>query len=219
VINKSIKTVRLPEFKHLISKSGGGTYNQIIGVFYHTRLLKYVHKLHYRKINNLYYKVTADWKLKELCERGYLLSPKENVYCATDKVLPILNKAGYNINNLPPTPKGIGGINELNNTEAFINLLKEKHFHTLLYPNFGYLRPDALLVELDEETKRYRLSFIEVEAEKPDWKNYILEKERNYLKLSGDIQFYEEWCRYCEKLMLPKPNINIKFNYRIIKNV
>ncbi len=213
---RTLKIVTVPELEHLTSKNGGGTWRKLFDVFYYTRLFKYIHKKQYRKIDNLFSKTTATKKLLELCDRGYFFSPQKDVYCATEKVDPILKEAGY-LTIFPAEPKGIGDINELNNTEAFISLLKEEHFYTLLYPSFGYLIPDALLVEKNND--KYRLTFIEVEASKPDWDNWILDKQANYLKLSQDIQFYNWWITKCEKLGFKKPTIEeFKFNYKIIKN-
>ena len=104
-----------------------------------------------------------------------------------------------------------------NNTEVFIKLAKQPDFYTLLYPNFGYLRPDALLVE--KRDSKYRLTCLEIEAKKPKWKEYIDEKIKKYKKLSTDIQFYDWWCVQCEKLGFKKPiTEEFKFNYKIIKN-
>ncbi|HEY5536178.1 MAG TPA: hypothetical protein VIL99_14735 [Ignavibacteria bacterium] len=210
-----VKIVKIPELEDQISKSGGGTWSKLLKAFYYTRLFKYVHKQQYRKIDNLFYKCTATKKLLVYCERGYLFSPQKDVYCATKKVDPFLKEAdlGY---VFPDEPKGKGDINELNNTDVFITLSKEEHFYTLLFPSFGYLIPDALLVEKNND--KYRLTCIEVEASKPDWNNWILEKKANYLKLSQDIQFYDWWITKCDKLGFKKPTIEeFKFNYKIIK--
>ena len=155
------------------------------------------------------YKKIATYKnLQELCHLDYLFSPGHEVYCATDKVLPILQAAGYNTALLPSKPTGTGNINELNNTDVFIRLTKSEHFYVLLYPQFGYIIPDALLVQLDKDNRRYKLTFIEVEAKKPNWEDYIEVKRGNYLKLSQDIEVYNEWKRCCVKLLLPVPAVN-----------
>ena len=222
---KTRKTVIIPELRHLISRKGGGTWSNLYNLFYYTRLFKYVHKDQYKNINSMMFKISAGYKLKELCDRGYLFSPREDVYCAKDKILPILKEVGnekYVVNTLPEEPKGKGDINELNNTEVLIKIFREKTkeetFLTFLYPNFGYLIPDALLVELDKENKKYKLTFIEVEAKKPDWENVLENKRINYLKLSKDISFYHKWQTYCEQLGFSKPDISkLKFNYKIIK--
>ena len=214
------KTVIIPELAHLIPFENGGTWNSLWELFYFTRLFKYVHKKQYNKIRGHFFKISTKEKLNELCEREYLFSPRNNVYCAKNKVLPILEETGFLVNVLPGEPKGKGDINELNNTEVFIKIFKEldkKTFYTFLYPNFIYLIPDALLVELDKENRKYKLTFIEVEALKPDWDNYLISKKANYLRLAKDIRFYEQWCRYCELLKLPKPDLNVKFNYKIYK--
>jgi hypothetical protein len=219
MIIDTYKTVKIPELEHLISKKGGGTWRSLYDVFYYTRLLKYVHKTQYTEIKSALFKVTADWKLKELCERGYLLSPQEDVYCATDEVLPILKEVGYQF-PLPEKSKGIGDINELYNTDVFIKLLKEEHFLTLLFPHFVYLIPDALMVQLNKETRKYKLTFIEVEAKKPKWEEVIDEKIINYIRLAKDIKFYEKWAEFCEQLKLPKPDIQlIKFEVTIFGNI
>ncbi|MBI5402497.1 MAG: hypothetical protein HY959_03790 [Ignavibacteriae bacterium] len=215
MIIETQKTVKVKELEHLISKSGGGTWRALYDVLYYTRLLKYVHKSQYKTIKSHYFKITADWKLKDLCEKGYLYSPSQDVYCASNKVLPILEAVGYNM-TLPSEPRGKGDINEISNTSAFIQLIKEPYFYTLLYPNFGYLIPDALLVEKNE--RKYRLTFIEVERPKPDWEYWIENKKNNYFKLSKDYQVYDYWLIVCEKLGFPKPQIvDFKFNYKIIK--
>jgi hypothetical protein len=211
------KVVKVDELAHLIPYKAGATFSQLWQIFYYTRLFKYVKYHHYAQIKTSFNKICTYDKLKDLCNLGYFKSPQEGVYCATDKVLPILKEAGFIIETLPAEPVGKGDINELNNTEVFISLLKQQYFYTFLFPNFGYLIPDALMVLLDNENRKYKLTFVEVEAEKPDWKNYIENKENNYLKLAKDMQFYEKWKEYCKLLNLPEPSLDIKFNYKIIK--
>lgn len=216
------KTVIIPELAHLIPFSNGGTWNSLWELFYFTRLFKYVHKKQYNKIRGHFFKISTKENLNELCEMGYLFSPRKNVYCAKNKVLPILEKAGFLANVLPEEPKGKGDINELNNTEVFIKIFKEldkKTFYTFLYPNFIYLIPDALLVELNKNEKKYRLTFIEVESPKYDWDNWLKNKENNYNKLAKDYIFFEKWSFFCDQLGFPKPSVdNLKFSYKIFKS-
>ena len=217
MIVESKKIVKIDELAYLVHRNAGATFSQLWHIFYYTRLFKYVKYNHYAQIKTSFNKICTYDKLKDLCNLGYFKSPQEGVYCATDKVLPILKEAGFIIETLPAEPIGKGDINELNNTKVFISLMKQQYFYTFLYPNFGYLIPDALMVLLDKENRKYKLTFIEVEAEKPDWEIYIENKKNNYLKLAKDIRFYEEWKKYCELLKLPKPDFNIKFNYKIYK--
>lgn len=211
------KTIIVDELAELIPFKAGATWSALWQIFYYTRLLKYVHRSYYPQIKASFNKICTNKNLQKLCQLGYFYSPQKDIYCATNKVLPILKEAGFIIETLPTEPVGKGDINELNNTRVLISLMKQEYFHTLLYPNFGYLIPDALMVSLDKENKKYKLTFIEVEAEKPDWENYIENKKENYLKLSKDIQFYEKWKEYCKLLNLPEPTLDIKFNYKIIK--
>lgn len=202
------KVVKVDELAHLVPTKAGATFSQLWQIFYYTRLFKYVSYEHYQQIKPAYKKIATFKNLQELCHLGYLFSPQHEVYCATDKVLPILQAAGYNTALLPSKPTGTGNINELNNTDVFVRLCKLEHFYILLFPQFGYIIPDALLVELDKDNRRYKLTFIEVEAKKPNWEDYIEVKRGNYLKLSQDIAVYNEWKRCCEKLSLPVPAVD-----------
>jgi hypothetical protein len=111
----------------------------------------------------------------------------KDVYIVTDKALPVLQDVGYNIETLPAQPKGLGNINELLNTDVFIQALKLPNFYTLLYHKFSELEPDALLV-LKEEG-RYKLTFLEIEAKKPSWEQYLENKRDKYLRLASNLEF------------------------------
>lgn len=211
------RIVKVDELADLVPREAGATWSALWQVFYYTRLLKYVHRRHYPEIKKSFNKICTDRKLLKLCELGYFKSPQKDIYCATNKVLPILHEAGYITDLLPPEPQGKGDINELNNTRVFISLMKQKYFYTFLYPNFGYLIPDALMVLLDKERRRYKLIFIEVERKKPDWEQWIDNKKSNFLRLANDYNIYLKWKEYCKFLNFPVPNIsNFKFVFRII---
>ena len=213
------KVVKVDELAEIIPFKAGATFSQLWQIFYYTRLFKYVHRQHYSRIKPAYNKICTDKNLQKLCTLGYFSSPQKDVYCATNKVLPILKEFGiFPVNTLPSEPVGKGSINELNNTEVFVQATKQEHFFTLLYCNFTYLIPDALMIQLDRVNKLYKLTFLEIEALKPDWENYLENKRDNYLKLAKDIQFFDYWKKMCSLLELPQPKIEeLKFNYRIIK--
>ena len=202
------KVVKVDELANLIPFKAGATFNQLWQVFYYTRMFKYLTYRHYVQIKRGFNKVCTYKKLTELCKLGYLKSPQKEVYCATDKVLPILKEAGYITEILPAEPIGKGYINELNNTDVFV-----PHFNSLLHFNFGYLIPDALLVQINKENNKYKLTFLEIEAKKENWENYIDKKRDNYLRLSKDSIFYDTWIKTCLLLDLPKPKISdLKFS-------
>jgi hypothetical protein len=212
------KTIVVDELADLIPFKAGATWSALWQIFYYTRLLKYVHRSHYPQIKISYNKICTDKNLHKLCQLGYFNSPQKDVYCATNKVLPILKEADFFTELLPSESVGKGDINELNNTRVFISLIKQEHFYTFLYPNFDYLIPDALMVSLDKENKRYRLIFLEVERKKPNWKEWLENKKLNYSKLATDYRFYTKWQDYCNIIGFPKPDISkLKFSYQIIK--
>lgn len=206
--------------KSVTNKTLKATYQML----YDVRMLKYVHKDQFTKIRTTYGRFTSEKKLKYLCDKGWLEERMENVYATTDKTLPVLKAQGLNIDILTNKISGKGMINEIQNTEIFIKIMKTKYFHSLLYPVFGvqkvWLRPDALLVQYDDTNNKYKLSFLEIEAQKPDWHNYIERKREKYLRLARDIEFYNMWLTLAKKLDFPQPNIStIKFSVYIIGNI
>jgi hypothetical protein len=211
------KVVKVDELADLVPRKAGATWSALWQVFYYTRLFKYIHRSHYPQIKVSYNKICTDRNLLKLCQLGYFRSPQPDIYCATKKVLPILKEAGFNTNILPPESIGTGNINEIHNTDVFVQVTKLPGFYTLLYYNFNYLVPDALMVQLDKENKRYKLTFLEIEAKKPDWQNYIEQKRENYLKLARDVRFFEYWSKTCSLLNLPQPLIStLKFSVYFI---
>lgn len=212
---ESTRTVKIEELSHLLSIEGGATWNMLWQVFYYTRMFKYIHRKQYKEIKYSLFKICSENKLKELCNLGFLRKPQKDIYTATNKVLPILEEAGYNTSILPQEGEGMGSVNEINNTQVFIQALTIPHFETLLFPQFKdtvsgqpYLIPDALLVQIHKDKRMYKLTFLEIEAEKKlDWNEYVEKKKDNYLRLSQDKNFYRYWTLICPKLGLPLPDI------------
>lgn len=64
------------------------------------------------------------------------------------------------------------------------------------------------MVQIDKDHRKYKLTFLEIEAQKPDWESYISLKRDNYLKLARDTQFFDYWSKICPQLELPPPKIN-----------
>lgn len=214
---KQKKTVKVDELAHMVNRDGGTTFSQIWQVFFYTRLFKYIHRQHYSQIKTVLNKIATKDNLREFCEKGYFTNPRTDIYCATNKVLPILKAADYPVEVLPPEPRGIGDVNELNNTEIFVQCTKLEHFYTLLFPNFGYVIPDALIVQLDKEKSKYKLTFIEIEASKPNWDEYIENKRDKYFHLARNMDFYDYWKITAPKLNLPVPIIEqLKFSVTFV---
>lgn len=206
--------------KSATNKTLKATYQML----YDMRMLKYVHKDQFVKIRSTYGRLTSKKSLLSLCQKGWIEERIENVYATSDKTLPVLKAQGLNIDILTKKISGKGMINEIQNTESFIQFMKIKHFHSLVFPVFGvqkvWLRPDALLVRCDEENRKYKLTFLEIEAQKSDWHNHIERKREKYLRLARDIEFYNMWLTLSKKLEFPQPDIStIKFSVYIIGNI
>lgn len=211
---EQFKSIKIDDLAQFIPTNAGATYSQLWQIFNYTRMFKYISYRHFIQLKKSYNKICTYDKLYKLCELGYLKSPERAVYCATNKVLPILEAAGeFYPSLLPNESVGKGYKNELNNTDIFVQLAKQPHFKLITYPNFGYLRPDGLLVQVDEENRKYKLTFLEIEAKKPKWNEYIESKKVKYLQLARELTFYNYWKDIAEKLSIPIPTIeNFKFS-------
>jgi hypothetical protein len=206
------------QLREIIPLNSGGSFQLLWEMLYHIRLLKYVHQSHLRQINPRYSKICATEKLKHLIRLELLESPQKDVYIGTAKIDEHLIEENYNTRNLPKISTGLGDINQLNNTDVFIQALKLPLFKTLLYPYFDYLLPDALLVLMDKD--KYKLEFLEIEAGKSNWSDYIEKKRLNYLQLASDNQVYSYWKSRCKDLNIEPPDIkDLKFSVTFVGNI
>jgi hypothetical protein len=211
------------QLREIIPLESGGSFKLLWDMLYHIRLLKYVRQSQIHLINKRYSKICTKDKLQRLIDFGLLTNTYSDVYIATNLILPLLKNLGYNTNLLPKAISGEGQVNELNNTEVFIQALKLKDFKALLYPTFifndkPYLKPDALLVRA--KGNQYKLEFLEVEASKPLWETWVEEKRVKYLILAQDKQAYSYWKAQCTYLDIPPPDIkDFKFSVSIIGEV
>ena len=194
------------ELTPLISLEDGGSYNQVMEMLNTISILKYVQHRHLLKFDR-FRKVRSKKKLQALCELKYLERIHDDVYIATKKTYEALPFFGYKT-SLLPNVTGKGGVEALRNTDVFIELMKEVHFFTLLYPRFPkeipWLVPDALMVLFDGN--RYKLQFIEVEHSKPEWEEYIRKKRDNYLRLASEELPLAYWRTVARKLGFPVPS-------------
>lgn len=198
------------EVRPLIPLKSGGSFKLMWELFYTTRLLKYSTPQHLKSTKHTFSKICSKAKLHALCEMGYLENPDGDVFIATNKVMPVIKQVGYITKLLPDKPKGKGGINELKNTDVFVDCLKHPLYKALLFPRFPlekpYIVPDALLV-LAKDNK-YKLMFLEIESEKPKWKNYLERKKENYKRLAQDSKVFSYWMTTAPLLDLKIPDKN-----------
>jgi hypothetical protein len=197
----------------------GASLNDMYKLLYHICLLKYSKVEHLSKSFPRAFKVATENKLKSLCSLE-IINERQGIYTANKLTHTLLkkvkiNKRNVNLELLPSLPQGYGGINEINNTDVFVNVLNLDSYYSLLYPSFDYVRPDALLV-LKKDSK-YKLIFLEIEASKSNMDNWLDGKKYNYLRLAKDITVYNKWCALAKMLNLtvPEPK-DFKFTIGII---
>jgi hypothetical protein len=206
----------------LKSLSFGGSLNDVYRLLFHVSLLKYSTVNLLSRTHSTANKVATKPKLNRLVELGYIDS-ENDIYIPNKMTIAILKMIKIaakrvNVNLLPNLPKGYGSINELNNSEVFVQALNMVDYHSLLYPTFGYIRPDALLIL--KQGSMYKLTFLEVEKQKSNWEEYLDTKRYNYLKLAKDIIVFEYWCEIAPLLKLPTPNISeFKISVTIVSNI
>lgn len=208
------------QLREVIPLNSGGSFQMLWDMLYHIRLLKYVRQPQIKLIHKNYEKISADKKLKEYIKLDLLSVSKKNIYSASNKSLQILKQLKYPYKTLPKMISGEGDINEINNTTVFIQALKLPDFKTLLYPRFPdsdrpNLIPDALLVI--EREGQYKLEFLEVEASKPNWDNWLEKKRDKYIALAKSREAYDYWKIKAQYLNMPVPDIkDFKFSVTFI---
>lgn len=213
---KESKNFIIDDLKPLLS--GGATYAQLYRILYYTRLLRAVERTQYKTIEPIFSKICTKSKLALLCDLGYLKEVSKDVFIAKNKCLGVLQQVGYLTKFLPHETESEGGVNQLGNTKALIDCLKLPDYHTLLFPHFKYIIPDALLVRKQED--KYKLTFLEIEQKKPDWENYMLTKRDNYLLLAKDMQVFNYWSETASYLGLSVPTIeNFSFDVTFICSI
>jgi len=209
--------------REIIPLDSGGSFKLLWDMLYHIRLLKYVRQSDLKAINPRYSKICSTKKLDRLVELGLLSNANKDVFTATDAAVALLRGLKYNTKTLPRTISGDGLTNELNNTEVFIQALNLPDYKALLYPVFAdqdkpYLRPDALLIRMKRDG--YKLEFLEVEASKAGWNDWLENKRINYLRLAKDRQAYAYWKAQCSYLEMPVPDIKeFKFSVTFVCSV
>jgi len=216
----------IDEIEHKLTlnftRNSWGSFEAIWDMLFYIRMVKYIRRDQISQIKKRYNKTCSSDKINRLIELGLLEKTNNDILIVTDYSVELLGQLGKNVSILPTEIKGDGSINELNNTEVFIQALKLPDFIALLYPRFPknnpYLIPDALLVRGTEE--RYKLEFLEVEAGKSNWDNYLEQKRVNYLKLASEKRPYTYWSWQCGLLNLTAPDINdFRFSVSIIGKV
>lgn len=206
--------------KKIFPKGWAGGDKLALDMIRDIRLLKYVRQSQLKDINKGYAKICAKKKLQILVDLKLLIVRNEDVYIATNEAVQVLKDKGYT-EVFPAGITGDGAINSINNTECFIQAMKLTGFKALLFPSFGYIVPDALMVRTND--KGYKLDFLEVEASKSGWNNWLEEKRIKYLELAKDRQAYEYWKVQAGYLGLPVPDIkdfkfSVIFVCRLTKN-
>lgn len=215
---KVLRELPIEELKPITS--GGVSYNAIYHALYLARQLRYVCPKDFKKLDKIYPKwefpkFCTKNKMKELADLKYLEHLGNDMYTVRDRCKAVLEKAGFLVRYLPEKAKGIGDINARNNVEVFIQAHALPNFYTLLFKTFGYIEPDAILVQNFGDT--YQLTCLEIEKPKSDWLNKLTDKRENYFRLAKDLQFYEFWKETSRILKLKTPNVNeFRFNVTFV---
>lgn len=197
--------------ENIISIKGGATFSSVWKMLYYLRMIKYGKQEHIRQFDSSerFKKSSTEPVLLKLVEIGLLKSNGNGVYKTTDDAIQVIHETGYNVFYLPKLISGFGGINSLLNSDQFVKAIHLPYFEALLYPQFPrespFIIPDALLYLHDRENKRYKLTFLEIEADKPDIEEVLMNKRDNYIKLASDDLVFDYWKNQCQKFKLPAP--------------
>ena len=197
------------------------SYQQFFRLYYFICLLRYSTQPQLRRLKfSGVTKVATKEMLTKLVDFGHIsLTGKNNdVYIPNELTYKIVKSVKYNESNyfkiFGNLPKGIEASNDIKNTDVFVNEILNKYYYFLLFPDFTYIIPDALLVSKNGNS--YKLTFLEIETKQSNTAERIERMKYNYNKLSKDIIVYQYWQGIAPLLDLPIPNIhNFKFSYSI----
>lgn len=213
MLPKVFNIVKIEALKPILV--GGGTWASLWRVMYYTRKFRYITQDLLRQIKGIDDRVTSVPKLRILCDEGYFRESSNEVFTATNETMKVLQRVGCQTRYLPPLTEGEGKINALNNTRVFVQAIKLPNYYEILFEGFGYIEPDALLIEKFDN--KYKLTFLEIEEPKSDWVNTLEKKRDNYLKLASDLAFYDFWETASKILGLRVPTKQeLKFNVTFV---
>ena len=205
------------KIRDIIQLDKGGSYNLAIKLVFYTRLFRYVKRDQYKKIDSKFSVISSKDRLQKFVDIG-VLEQSNDIYKATEESTELIIDDGFNKLLLPKIVSGFGNINAINNTEVLIQTKFLSDYRHLCYPNFEYVIPDALLIRQQEN--KIKFQFLEIEAKKPKWEDYLLRKKKNYIKLSKDIRVFNYCLKVCEHLGLTKIKIEtFKFSVVFISEI
>lgn len=184
------------------------SYKQIFDIFYTVAQVRYAT---FKQLHPLNHRVATKANLVRFTELGYLKQTDlVKAYHITEKTREIINLHGFNTKLLQKKFTGQELTHALKITDCLLNLQAQEYFYSVFYPIFReppnydreFLRPDACIVW--KKDRAYKIEFMEVEEEKPDWGNYLLVKKEKYEQLARDPNIYRVWWKYySERLNLP----------------
>lgn len=176
------------------------SYKQIFDLFYTLAQIRYAT---FKQLHPLNHRVATKKNLEHLVNLGYLaavnLVKNENAFHITENTRQILEREGFNVKAIQKKFTGQELTHALKITDCMLKLQAQEHFHNVFYPIFReppkyvseFLRPDACVVWKKEGA--YKIQFLEVETEKPDWEAYLLVKKEKYEQLARDPNDYHLW--------------------------
>jgi hypothetical protein len=197
------------DYPDLVDLTKGASFSLVILTLYYAQLLRYSTAEHLKQLTKSV-KIATKKKLQKLTDFGYL-EKNEEVYTSTTKTLDLLIKNGYYPKLLPPPATGRGA--EIYNSDSLVKIIQQPFYKALLYPSFEYLIPDGLLILQDGD--RYQLNFLEIEAKKPKWEEYLEEKRAKYERLARDVKVFNYWSIYSQYLGLKCPEIE-GFKFKVL---
>lgn len=178
---------KYPELADLIK---GASYNHLFQLLYKVALLRYAAPEHLKRIS---FKIGTVNKTAKMNELGLLQTFPSGISVITDNGLKILKEEGYNTELVIKKLQGTGVGDEPVTASVILDLMDEEDFHTVFYPHFGSLIPDACAVF--KKDGKARLVFIEVEKKKGNWGKYLSEKKEKYERIGADPEIYDKWWR------------------------
>jgi hypothetical protein len=193
--------------KHLeeVAKGNSGlSFAQVARLLWFARQVKYFTREQIKMFPTGFPKYRSKDKIDKLVALG-LLEENNGIYKTTNEVVELLQTAQLPVEILVSNIEGKGTEENINNTDVFLDCLQREEHNGLFFPDFGYLRPDAVWIvsKIENNLLKYRILFLEVEKKKGNWKEYLQNKRDNYIRLASDYQVYAWWEETVKKIKFP----------------
>lgn len=166
-------------------------------------------------------KIATKNKLEALAQKEFLEQSPDGVLMVTRKAVRLLKDYSDKNYEIIKLPKGVGQRDSVYNADVLLRIIQMPDYYALFYPVFHeskkddqpFLIPDGAVIF--KKNNMAKLVFLEIENEKPEWRDYLEAKRRKYDVIAGRLETWSEWwSNQCQKLRI-RQCIQTEFGFSV----